>query len=304
MQAVLDAGHCALFYHITRAYFDEKVAVLTAVTLIVSPLFIFSMFIAGTETPFSFLNALFLFVLTLALMNRKIHVFFASGIVLGLATLCRAVSILLPFFLLPVFFVRQNSRKEKFLQYAIFFLGFVLTITPWIVRNYLVFHKFVPVQTLGGVHLYMAAPGASTKKDKITDWGKVGQLNSAERDQFFYSQAWKRIKQQPGQFLKGSVIRLGRMWYRTDSGRFEKPLLLANAVLIFFAIIGMVMCRKRWKDQLLFYVVGAYYVIVHMSLVGLVRYALPVIPLLTAFAMVPITSLIARTIAARQKNSV
>jgi hypothetical protein len=71
-------------------------------------------------------------------------------------------------------------------------------------------------------------------------------------------------------------------------------LFLAHVALLILAGAGMILSRQRWREHTLFYAVIAYYIVLHTVLFALLRYTLPIIPLLTAFAMVPISYLLNR----------
>jgi 4-amino-4-deoxy-L-arabinose transferase-like glycosyltransferase len=76
----------------------------------------------------------------------------ASGLLLGLATLTRE----LPLYFLPVLIAWMVSRGERrSLVRAVVLVGAAaLVVTPWTVRNWLVFDAFVPVSTMGGRALW------------------------------------------------------------------------------------------------------------------------------------------------------
>lgn len=72
-----------------------------------------------------------------------------AGALGGLAALCRPEAVLL----WPILAVRSGRRWWLVLVVA------ALTVTPWIIRNALVFHQFVPISAEGGDVLYEAARG-------------------------------------------------------------------------------------------------------------------------------------------------
>lgn len=96
-------------------------------------------------------TALFL-VETLQQPSRRDYLVYAA-ISMGLLLLFRAESLLLAilFAALIVFYGQRNNRVIRsllFLAIAYSFLG------PWTVRNYLLFHEFVPTTTASGINLY------------------------------------------------------------------------------------------------------------------------------------------------------
>ena len=80
-------------------------------------------------------------LLALGKTERSRHAILA-GIAFGLATLARPITTYLPLFLLPLFLYQGYivSRTRPLLKaFGIFLCMFALLITPWLVRNYIVF---------------------------------------------------------------------------------------------------------------------------------------------------------------------
>jgi hypothetical protein len=251
------------------------------------------------EPLFMFLQSLFLLYLSKALQDNRVRDFFVSGIALGTATLCRAVSLLLPFFILLVFLSlgRVELRRGLFM----FLLGSLLAISPWILRNYVLFHQFIPVQALGGHAIYYATFDYSDSTDRQAVSDNRDKLGNTEhtmidRDRFYYRNALSRIVEEPLKFLKLMGRRLWSMWHATDSGRYQTPLKIIHGGLLALAVAGLIMSRRKWRDLLLISAVIVYYIALHTILIGIARYIFPVIPLLIIFAAVPIAALCKRAL--------
>ena len=81
-----------------------------------------------------------------------------SGFWWGLSALTREISLL---FMAPIaiwmfLYLPGKSRIKLFFKcYGILLLSFCLTISPWIIRNYVIFKKFIPISTNGGINFYM-----------------------------------------------------------------------------------------------------------------------------------------------------
>ena len=102
--SLISAGHCLFFYFIAKRLFGGKIsALLTAATLALHPSLIALVFTGTSEGLFLFLHAWFLCSLSSAFEQQAARKFWLSGMLLGLTTLCRAVSLLLPVFMLPLF---------------------------------------------------------------------------------------------------------------------------------------------------------------------------------------------------------
>ena len=293
--SLISAGHCLFFYFIAKRFFGDKIALLTASTLALHPSLIALVFTGTSEGLFLFLHAWFLCSLSAAFEQQAARKFWLSGILLGLTTLCRAVSLLLPGFILPLFALvyKKNLRLGSF-YCLLFLIGFASVVAPWIVRNRLVFGGFVPVQTLGGIHFYWATPGRNDAVEGAKERARLKAMDAIGKDQFYYNKALDNIRHSPLEFMKDMGRRLLQMWYKTHSGTHDAMLLFLNGGLLLLATVGITMIHSRWKDLSLLWFVISYYIILHMFLLALARYLLPVIPILTIFAMIPINELLNR----------
>jgi hypothetical protein len=81
-----------------------------------------------------------------------------AGVVWGLATLVRPVSLLLPPFVFVLLLLRRPRRRVRAAGAATLFfcLGMIATIAPWTARNWAVSHRFVPVNLQGWANVWGA----------------------------------------------------------------------------------------------------------------------------------------------------
>jgi Dolichyl-phosphate-mannose-protein mannosyltransferase len=288
----IDAAHPVVFYLIAKRHFNGLVPILTASVVIVHPFFIYEVFSMSSEPLFFLIHALFMLSFSGALLNRDPRGFLLGGALLGLATLCRAVSLLLPVFVAPIFFVAYRAKlKTGLFHLALFLFGFTVVLTPWVVRNYVVFQRFIPVQELGGVHLYWASPLRENEKRK-DDRAPVLGRDTVQRDRSYYTMALERIKEDPIAYVQLMGQRLVSMWYKTSSRRYEGVALVTNGVLLVLALPGVILSWRRWRTVSYLLIVVGYYIAVHTFMVAILRYILPVVPILTMFAMVTIDRLL------------
>ena len=103
-----------------------------------------------TETLFIALMCASLVVLVLAIKRNAVSLFAAAGLLFGLSFLCRPV--LLPFIIgLFVPMMLLLSRRKVIHRAAVcsiaFLAVFVFAVSPWVIRNYIVFDRFIPTDT-------------------------------------------------------------------------------------------------------------------------------------------------------------
>jgi len=154
------------------------------------------MYAAGTIYPQTLGGTLLLSAIYL-LSGNTMFSFLGAGLVYGLLILT------IPFFLLPLpiiaswpIFLKLNRRRV--LRASLFLMVSMGIVSLWIVRNYVVFHRFVPVSTNSGINLLIGnskntTPNAGTNVDLSEHYKFVEKMDEVERDRFFRSQALRWI---------------------------------------------------------------------------------------------------------------
>lgn len=277
--SVLDALHCVAYYFIARRVAFGAVPLLTAGALTLSPYSIICIYWGTTETLFLLLHALFVWSCLSALDRGTSGAFFGSGALLGLSALCRAVTLLLPVVVLLALWLRPEfTRRRALTLFAASLLGFSAVVGPWIGRNYLIFSRFIPIQTLGGLHLYLATGEAPTELPEVSGIDSDGTL---------YRLALQRIAERPGQFALTMLDRLIGVWYASHSGTHAPVLMVVNFSLLAMAACGALLLRRQWRNLALLYLTVLYYVALHSVMLGIFRYMLQTVPILLILASVP-----------------
>ena len=271
--ALADAALCALVYVLARRVGGARVGATAAAAAVACPYFVYMVYRGFSEPLFLALHTGFLVALVAALDARSAGRAAGAGVLLGLATLTRAVPLFLPLALAVPFALRYRGRwRAGAAHWGALVGAFLLVLAPWTVRNEVVFGRVVPVQTLGGYH---AADGAAPPA--------AAGANEADVDAGLYGRAAQAARDDLGGHAALTAERLGAMWFRTNTGRGERALLAANALLLALAAAGAVALRER-RALVPLAVVVAYYVAVHSQMVVVFRYMLTVLPVLLTLA--------------------
>ncbi|MCA1554241.1 MAG: glycosyltransferase family 39 protein, partial [Chloroflexi bacterium] len=143
-----------LTFVVARVWLDERAALFASLLLALDVTSITYNNLLLTETTFTLLLVLSVCVL---LMNTR-HTRRAplvSGLLLGVATLCRPIGIFLSLALLPTFAwrARRTGWMRAALDYALLNVGFAFVVGLWLVRNMLTF-GVIDISSLGAVNLY------------------------------------------------------------------------------------------------------------------------------------------------------
>ncbi len=179
-----------------------------------------------------FAEALFvvLIVLALALLvrasaNGRWQTALACGIMLGLATLTRAVALsFIPVaaLLLLIFQPRRHqgtrivssssSRLRVFVANAFaLLLGAVLIIGPWTARNYVAYHRFIPVDTNGGISFWYGT--ITGEQEQLAGEQRIFAVpNQADRQALAVRMALANIAVDPALFITRTRYKIASLY--------------------------------------------------------------------------------------------
>jgi len=279
LQIIIDLVMCWLVYRIGKGMFDERVGLAAA--------FLYACFIPGIELavrPHRDIWVTFLFIfsvhqLTLSGNNRNmVWRMLTIGLATGAVAWMRS-TVLLFVILMPILLFVTRPKRQATVFSLVLVASFVLALSPLIVRNYIVFDKF------------MATRGAFWH----SFWGGVGQMpnpfnlreddqeivrfaqsfdSTARLDTDHYEQVLKRealtyINEHPLLYAE-SVVKRGLVFVFPKIGRelFFQPqhpqqvtgvlnlsvgkvvLLVADGVFAGLFLAGIWIARKRWRELL------------------------------------------------------
>jgi hypothetical protein len=262
-----------------------------------------------TETLTAFLVAGAIFTLAIPRWRGCI----LGGVILGLASLSRPS--ILPGALLVItaaLLARPEPLRQRVRHALLITLALLLTLTPWALRNTLVFGEPVWTTTHGGYTLALAnnetyyrdvlngPPGRVwTGADQWLWWDSVNRaaagMPEPQADRFLRNQALALAVREPVDFIRASLQRLARFWSIAPAMAVYKPLVryaTAAWTLPLWIAMGLGLCRRvswQWPQ------VTAPLVLVGLNLVHALywtdlRMRAPVVPaiaLLAASATLP-----------------
>ena len=132
-----------LVYKTTNLIFGPRIAKYTMITTAFFPTLANYPAYILSETLFTFLLCLFVFVCTKLYIEDRWIYYILSGFILGIASLCK--SIMLPFILilfLWIIILKKNNFRKALLGAICTVLIYIVTAMPWMYRNYAHFGTF------------------------------------------------------------------------------------------------------------------------------------------------------------------
>ena len=233
--------------------------------------------------------------------QRGVGLSFAAGLTLGVTTLVRGTTLLLPvfFFAISCF---QGIRK-RLLKCTLFFVGMCLLVLPWTLRNLYVLGEPIIVNTgVGGVFVEGSRSEYFTPsiiegmtraypilRRQAAEDGLVEptdrKASSADRWGFTLGLRNYRIRleQEPLSFFPFVIHKFARLWYAMETGIFYKQLILGICSLLVVPIgIAQIWFWRRVHPHLSIVLSLSllYFIILHFITQPLFRYMIPLYPLL------------------------
>jgi hypothetical protein len=307
VQAVLNTLLVPLTYYLARQLLPDnhKAAHWSAWGVAFYPMLILFPLALATENLFFVLFLASLLTLVLAAQTRRMRFFVFSGVLIGLTALTR--SVILPAGALAglwAWFLLRERLKALALLAAI-----VIVITPWIVRNSLLYGRLTPIELSMGYNLYVGYHPQSTgtfiygpSLDLLTI------ADDAERDRVGTQKAIGFVESDPARFPYLAVRRLGYFFglerraltyfYSNDFFGYIPFALLLTLALLILSPFGFVSCSAafglvlmRWdRSSLIVPLVMVAYLLPHVFLLADDRVHLTLVPPLVILAAIAWTS--------------
>ena len=316
-QAILSALTCVILYYTAKEIFDEKIAKVSAWLLLFYPVLIVYTGLILSETLFTFLFIITVFLLVKGLSSEKNKYFILSGLFLGLSTLTRPVTLLLPFL---IFFLIIITNRNLLSKWLLFFTVFCIVLLPWSIRNYQKFGIITPCSTGSGFGIfvtgYMTAghtwdAGVEKFIEMGTEFSKTRNYAGDEASVKLEKKAQKEglhlIKKNLKNYIILVIKRLPGFWWTSHSSVFgvDKPiseylqtknylhlsvrigLLMLHGVFLILAFTGIILSVKNRQNCSMLILILIYFT-GHILFDPCPRFYLPVMPYLVIFVVVPL----------------
>ncbi len=320
IQMIISLVSGIFLYRIFKKLFDHKSAYFGLILFLFYPSLLFFNYLVLTETIFIFLLILFFYFVMLSLEHGKAVFVIAAGFCIGLTSLTRSITypMAIPLAALICFLSLKKYRLKAFLNMALFLLIFFITLIPWSVRNYRLLDAFIPVDTMGGLNLYMGNyehtplhnswASVEVKGEKAWYRGHESELkgmNEAQKQKWAIQKAKEYVMENPGITLHRSIVKFANFWgiERTIIAGIERGyfqaftasdfryliygiILLGYGVVILSGATGL--CLKLFSAPASFHTVFFLMLLgfsgMHAVTFGHSRYHLPLIPILCGYA--------------------
>lgn len=287
IQSILDALTCIMVFFLGKNLIGRRTGETASAICAIYPFFIFFTGFELTETLFIFLLIGIVFLM-LKLKDLSARKSMLAGIAGGLIILCKPSVLLFIFLSLTTLFFIYRGKNWRNIGLMIIFT--ILTISPWGIRNFYHFKKFVPLTTMAG-RTFWEGNNPQATGGPCQYWPKeIQKLSETEQDKYLIEATFEVIKNNPFRFIKLLGKKFVRFWNITPNYRgfsialYRIVSLFSYLPVLITAIWGMFLTRKTWKNFMLFYLLFASFTFMHMIFVGSIRYRVPIMPFMIIFS--------------------
>jgi 4-amino-4-deoxy-L-arabinose transferase-like glycosyltransferase len=315
--AVFDATTAALVAALGARLFQRRIGLVAGGLYAFWPGIVFFCATHMTEPLVNLLlvGALLLTTIAGASESQRTARFAAAGLCLGGAALVKAEPLVMSPALLLTLWIARRSRADFLRATAAVFLVAAAVLTPWTIRNWVLFDRFLPTAASGGIGVYLANhPGATGGQDFRTNRELQRRFRrenlaatSIARNDAGWRDAWEFVRAHPEEELRIVANKL-RLTYSGDArgaklvrglGPEESWVLGANvwrrlrllSDAYWFAMLGLALVGlgtfRSWKPTaapLLLLGILAPWFCLHVVFLGGPRYHVPQIPAIALLA--------------------
>jgi 4-amino-4-deoxy-L-arabinose transferase-like glycosyltransferase len=298
-QAILQTLSILLIFFIGRKIFNSKIAL---VACIIDAIYIPEVYNSGTiltEVIFKFLLLLLIYISICAIISKQTSHYVICGLLLGLTCLFRPTIALYPIILFIMWLIYRYSFKEILKLTLIISATLIIVMSPWWVRNYMDFNRFIPL-TLSTGNPFLQATYINYDETNYTPLlGDPGN-DEIKKNQIEMDTGKYRLKtyftQKPLQYIYWYAI--GKSYHLFSVPFYFKSIFNISGykamdfhrLILLLGFIGMIFTiRKKKTLGISIILIILYFFLVHLPYFEYSRYAYPIMPLfiiLSAYTVV------------------
>jgi len=301
-QAGLLVLNGVLVYKISYLLFKNKnISLIGMIITLFYPFFIYYQGLLLSETIFiTFLLLAFYFLYSWKNGDFRVdkNLFFTI-LFFGLSLYVKATLTILPILLIPFFVLFYKGFKYSLKIFGIVFVSYILLLSFWWIRNYLILDKFVLFTTSSGANLYLG--NNSCNKNGGIDWGvdvdknfvyqlKNSNLDEVSKDKIFKQKAINFIKENPDRFVELIYKKFIRFWnIQFNNENFKNSIynyimILSFTPILIGFLVSLFLLKEKYKEMIPIFVLILYYTFIHSIIISSIRYRLPIEPFLIILA--------------------
>ena len=299
-QVLLASISVAIFYKISEIFFSKKISLSISLLYSLFPLHVYACSQISSISLQTFLTVLFIYLFFQFIEKKSSLLIFAVSFIGGLIILLRQEFVAVLVLSLIYAFIFYKARlKEIFLILLIS----LITISPYLIRNIIVFETVTITKTTGYNLWKGSHPNAEgLEGSEIINDSLQKQIDKIPKDKFyglnfdnlFLNEAIKNIKGDPTRYLTLFIKKAFSFLFidiNSPNPNYYNPLHYIPVLLFgIIALIGIGLSDKKSHKLNYLVLLFFFYVFIFSTVSILPRYKLIILPLQIIFAGVVIES--------------
>ncbi len=219
----------------------------------------------------------------------------ALGALSGVALLVNPVILAFYPFALPLLVVRSHWEWRTRLKYAAVIVGCcAVVISPWLLRNYVVFDRFVFIKSNFGWELLRANYSAGANANSATNRLAAQSANEGQMGALSNQNALYRVLTTPSPLLSRIHGRVSKFWTTLGDGTRGAAQLMAGMAyysVLCGALAGIWIARRQKPVHLAILYLLTIPIPFYLTWASFARFRFPLEPILILFASYAVISL-------------
>ena len=296
-----------LYLIIKKVFNSSKTAVVTVLLNVIYVANIYVTTVLLSETIFTFLLMNLIYICMFAVEQKNNKLYLTGGIIWALSVYFKPIMLAFPIVVFILMLVNKYTISEMIKYAVIPLVILIICMSPWWIRNYITFDRFIPLTLSSGnpklQGAYINYDQNPSYKDEI-DFSNVGEFgNEIQNNETETKRANAVIKYN----LENNTLEfiywmtIGKtienfkspfIWYDLYGIKFIVYNIFHIALLI-LGIIGIgitwfAKCFKENKLKLVLIAIIIFFNIVHLPYYCFARYVYPIMPIVIGFSAISI----------------
>lgn len=316
IQVVLASATCIVIYLIAlRLFKNQSIAIIAGCTMILYPTFIIHVARLVPETILIFWLSLAVLYLLLLKDNPTCRNSLITGALIGVTLLTSNVVVpMIPFIFIWLLISLTIAWEKRFKIIMLTMITAFIIVSPWLIRNYIVFKEFPLMKTTMGINFWLGNNPKATGTFLFQSGEPIEsilpkvfyealKISETELDKRLYDDAMSYIKKNPMHFVRLFLKRFYYFtWFPPDNllskeAKLHKKLIkLPYGFILIGCIIGVILSLRKYPKGvfLIFSIILSQTLLFSVFIVGHPRYRMTIEPYIIIFSSYTISFLFDR----------
>ncbi|GIP23724.1 glycosyltransferase family 39 protein [Paenibacillus sp. J22TS3] len=310
LQALMTVATVAVLYSCSLKLFNRQAARIAAVAAAAYVPLYYAGNLVLTETAFTLTSVLILYCFIVALDKGRIRDYILLGLSIAAAIYFRPTAALLPLAIGAVWLLKKYKFKTMLKHTVVLSLTIGVCLAPWWIRNYQVFHQFIPLTNSSANPLLLGMLiNGNEPADFIRDHPQIYNTYRHGSEQQQKELAWMIFRYQLTHhpFIYGAWLLFGKLIRLIILPFYWAPVMgvpfwltgLQHLGYLALAIVGLWRMFKLSAQRFIsLFAVTAYFIIIYLPFITMERYFYPTMLLM----MIPLAYAVQSMIENRQNK--